>query len=68
MTRMTARTFTPNCSNFTTFVPLMVEPAATPKPVGTIAEADTIKIEIAGAVLHEASECSRIVQRPWRLR
>ena len=40
------------------FVPLMVEPAAVPAPVGTMAEAGVIKIEISGVVLHVSSECS----------
>ena len=40
------------------FVPLLVEPVTAPGPV--IAKTDTavIRIEIAGAVLHVASDCS----------
>ena len=40
------------------FVPLTVEPAVAPVSVGLIAEAGVIKIEIAGAVLHVAPDCS----------
>ena len=40
------------------FVPLTVEPAVAPVSVGLIAEAGMIKIEIAGAVLHVAPDCS----------
>ena len=40
------------------FVPLMVEPAATPAPVGAMMQAGVIKIEISGAVLHVAPDCS----------
>ena len=40
------------------FVPLMVEPAAAPAPVRTMTQAGVVKIEIAGAVLHVASDCS----------
>ena len=37
------------------FVPLMVEPMAMPEP---IVEAWVFKIEVAGAVLHVAADCS----------
>lgn len=37
------------------FVPLMVEPAATPS---LMTQAGVVKIEIAGAVLHVAADCS----------
>ena len=37
---------------------MMVEPATASVPVGSIAEAGVIKIEISGAVLHVASDCS----------
>jgi transposase len=40
------------------FVPLMVEPAAAPAPVGPMTESGVVKIEIAGAVLHVAPDCS----------
>ena len=40
------------------FVPLMVEPATAPAPVGTKTQAGVVKIEIAGAVLHVAPDCS----------
>ena len=40
------------------FVPLMVEPAAAPALVGTMPQAGVVKIEIAGAVLHVAPDCS----------
>ena len=40
------------------FVPLMVELAAAPAPFGTMPQAGVVKIEIAGAVLHVASDCS----------
>ena len=40
------------------FVPLMVEPAAVPEPVGTMTESGVVRIEIAGAVLHVAPDCS----------
>ena len=40
------------------FVPLMVGSAAMSAPVGTMAEAGVIKIEISGVVLHVSSECS----------
>ena len=40
------------------FVPLMVEPMALPRPVVATSEAGEVKIEIAGAVLHVASDCS----------
>ena len=40
------------------FVPLMVEPVAVPGPVVAMTEAGMVKIEIAGAVLHVASDCS----------
>jgi transposase len=39
-------------------VPLTVEPAVAPVSVGLIAEAGMIKIEISGAVLHVALDCS----------
>lgn len=44
--------------NGLSFVPLMVEPAATPAPVGPMTQAGVIKIEISGAVLHVAPDCS----------
>ena len=40
------------------FVPLMMEPAAVPAPVGTMTESGVVRIEIAGAVLHVAPDCS----------
>lgn len=40
------------------FVPLLVEPAASPAPVGPMTESGVVKIEIAGAVLHVAPDCS----------
>ena len=40
------------------FVPLVVEPMASAVPAGTGADAAGIEIEIAGAVLHVAAECS----------
>ena len=46
------------CGDGPAFVPLMEEPAAASVPVGSIAEAGVIKIEISGAVLHVASDCS----------
>ena len=55
------------CADGPIFVPLMVELAPASAPVGTMAETGVIKIEIAGAVLHVASDC-RIGLRPWRLR
>ena len=39
------------------FVPLMVEPMALPEPV---MDGGVVKIEIAGAVLHVASDCSPV--------
>ena len=41
-----------------TFVPLVVEPVTTPIPVVAKVDAGVVKIEIAGAVLHVASDCS----------
>ena len=41
-----------------TFVPLVVEPVTTPIPVAAKVDAGVVKIEIAGAVLHVASDCS----------
>ena len=38
------------------FVPLMLEPMSAPESV--VAEGGVVKIEIAGAVLHVASDCS----------
>jgi len=46
------------CADGPAFVPLMVELAPASAPVGTMAETGVIKIEIAGAVLHVASDCS----------
>ena len=40
------------------FVPLIVEPEARPEPTTRRADTAVIKIEIAGAVLHVASDCS----------
>ena len=40
------------------FVPLMVEPMASPRPVVATSEAGVVRIEIAGAVRHVASDCS----------
>ena len=40
------------------FVPLMLEPVAVPEPEVAMAESGMVKIEIAGAVLHVASDCS----------
>ena len=40
------------------FVPLMLEPMALPQPVMATSEAGVVRIEIAGAVLHVASDCS----------
>ena len=40
------------------FVPLIVEPEARPEPATRRADMAAIKIEIAGAVLHEPSDCS----------
>ena len=40
------------------FVPLVVEQAATPDPVAAKTDVGVIKIEIAGAVLHVAPDCS----------
>ena len=40
------------------FVPLMVEPMTAPHPVAAKTDVGVIKIEIAGAVLHLASDCS----------
>lgn len=40
------------------FVPLMLEPVAEPEPVVAMVEGGVVKIEIAGAVLHVASDCS----------
>ena len=40
------------------FVPLIVEPEARPEPATRRADTAVIKIEIAGAVLHVASDCS----------
>jgi len=40
------------------FVPLMMEPAAAPAPDGTMPQAGVVRIEIAGAVLHVAPDCS----------
>ena len=46
------------CADGPSFVPLMVEPAAASAADGSIAEAGVIKIEISGAVLRVASDCS----------
>jgi len=46
------------CADGPAFVPLMVELAPASAAVGTMAEAGMIKIEIAGAVLHVALDCS----------
>ena len=46
------------CSDGPAFVPLMVEPAATPAPVGPMTQAGVVKIEIAGVMLHVAPDCS----------
>jgi transposase len=40
------------------FVPLVVEPVTAPNPVAAKPDAGVVKIEIAGAVLHVASDCS----------
>jgi transposase len=40
------------------FVPLMVEPAAAPAPVGPMTQAGVVRVEIVGAVLHVAPDCS----------
>ena len=40
------------------FVPLVVEPAAAPAPVGPMTRAGAVKIEISGVVLHVAPDCS----------
>ena len=40
------------------FVPLMVELAAAPAPVGPMTQAGVVRIEITGAVLHVAPDCS----------
>ena len=40
------------------FVPMMLEPVAEPEPVLAMIEAGAVRIEIAGAVLHVASDCS----------
>ena len=40
------------------FVPLIVEPEARPEPATRPADTAVIEIEIAGAVLHVASDCS----------
>ena len=40
------------------FVPLVLEQAATPDPVAAKTDVGVIKIEIAGAVLHVATDCS----------
>ena len=39
-------------------MPLMVGSAATSAPVGTMAEAGVVRIEIAGVVLDVAPDCS----------
>ena len=40
------------------FVPLVLERAATPDPVEAKTDPGVVKVEIAGAVLHVASDCS----------
>jgi transposase len=40
------------------FVPLVVESVTAPNPVAAKPDAGVVKIEIAGAVLHVASDCS----------
>ena len=40
------------------FVPLVVEPVTVPDPVAAKPDAGVVKIEIAGAVLRVASDCS----------
>ena len=40
------------------FVPLVVEPAAAPAPVGPMTRDGAVKIEISGVVLHVAPDCS----------
>lgn len=40
------------------FVPLMLEPVAVPGPEVAMAESGMVRIEIAGVVLHVASDCS----------
>jgi len=49
-----------SCADGPTFVPLVLEPSAAAASVsaGPTAEAGVIKIEISGAVLHVASDCS----------
>ena len=47
------------------FVPLVVEQAATADRVVAKTDVGVIKIEIAGAVLHVATDCSLTVRRPW---
>ena len=46
------------CADGPAFVPLVLELAGAPVSVGLIAEAGVIKIEISGAVLHVAPDCS----------
>ena len=46
------------CADGPSFVPLMVEPAAAPAADGTIMQSGVVRIEIAGAVLHVAPDCS----------
>ena len=46
------------CADGPSFVPLMVEPAAASAADGTIMQSGVVRIEIAGAVLHVAPDCS----------
>jgi transposase len=46
------------CADGPSFVPLMVEPAAASAVDETIMQSGVVRIEIAGAVLHVAPDCS----------
>ena len=48
------------------FVPLVVEPVTAPNPVAAKPDAGVVKIEIAGAVLHLASDCINTAIPAWR--
>jgi len=46
------------CADGLAFVPLMVEPVTASAPDGTMTQSGVVRIEIAGAVLHVAPDCS----------